>query len=85
MTPPKALEFWKRSLLLAVLALAGTHSTLAQAEGGQVLVDKLNVMDATAVVMCRDNNLPLRVFNMTEANSLVEAMTDPDVGTLVTA
>ena len=51
----------------------------------KVLVDKLNVMDATAVVMCRDNNLPLRVFNMTEANSLVEAMTDPDVGTLVTA
>ena len=51
----------------------------------QVLVDKLNVMDATAVVMCRDNNLPLRVFNMTEANSLVNAMTDANVGTLVTA
>jgi uridylate kinase len=35
--------------------------------------------------MCRDNNLPLRVFNMTEANSLIRAMTDADVGTLVTA
>jgi uridylate kinase len=35
--------------------------------------------------MCRDNNLPLRVFNMLEANSLVRAMTDPNVGTLVTA
>lgn len=44
MTPPKALEFWKRSLLLAVLALAGTLSTLAQAEGGQVLVDKLKAL-----------------------------------------
>jgi uridylate kinase len=51
----------------------------------KVLVDKLNVMDATAVVMCRDNNLPLRVFNMTEDNSLIRAMTDADVGTLVTA
>ena len=51
----------------------------------QLLVDKLNVMDATAVVMCRDNNLPLRVFNMTEANSLVRAITDEAVGTLVTA
>jgi len=50
----------------------------------QVLVDKLKVMDATAVVMCRDNNLPLRVFNMTRPNELVKAMTDPDVGTLVT-
>lgn len=51
----------------------------------KVLVDKLNVMDATAVVMCRDNNLPLRVFNMTEPNALLNAMTDASVGTLVTA
>ena len=50
----------------------------------KVLVDKLNVMDATAVVMCRDNNLPLRVFNMTEADELVRAMSDAEVGTLVT-
>ncbi len=51
----------------------------------KVLVDKLNVMDATAVVMCRDNHLPLRVFDMTEHRSLVRAMTDENVGTLVTA
>jgi uridylate kinase len=51
----------------------------------KVLVDKLNVMDATAIVMCRDNDLPLRVFSMTEKDTLVRAMTDKDVGTLVTA
>jgi len=51
----------------------------------KVLIDKLQVMDATAVVMCRDNNLPLRVFSMQEDNALVRAMTDSDVGTLVTA
>lgn len=50
----------------------------------KVLVDKLNVMDATAIVMCRDNNLPLRVFSMTEDDTLVRAMTDENVGTLVT-
>jgi len=50
----------------------------------KVLVDKLNVMDATAIVMCRDNDLPLRVFSMTEKGSLVRAMTDANVGTLVT-
>lgn len=50
----------------------------------KVLIDKLKVMDATAVVMCRDNNLPLRVFNLTEPEILVRAMTDSDVGTLVT-
>src|SRR5215813_5164472 len=30
----------------------------------KVLADRLNVMDATAIVMCRDNHLPLRVFNL---------------------
>jgi uridylate kinase len=51
----------------------------------KVLVDKLQIMDATAVVMCRDNNLPLRVFNLNDENILVSAMTCEDVGTLVTA
>jgi uridylate kinase len=51
----------------------------------QLLADKLLVMDATAVVMCRDNDLPLRVFDLTRANALVQAMAGDDVGTLVTA
>ncbi len=51
----------------------------------KVLADKLKIMDATAVVMCRDNNLPLRIFNLNDADALVQAMTDEDVGTLVTA
>ena len=48
-----------------------------------VLSDKLRVMDATAVVMCRDNDLPLRVVDLTEPGNLVRAMKDSDVGTLV--
>ena len=51
----------------------------------KVLADKLLVMDATAVVMCRDNDLPLRVFDLTRANALVQAMAGDDIGTLVTA
>ena len=51
----------------------------------KVLSDKLRFMDATAVVMCRDNNLPLRIFDMTDPGTLVSAMTNSDVGTLVTA
>jgi len=51
----------------------------------KVLVDKLSVMDATAVVMCRDNDLPLRIFDLTRANSLVQAMSGDDIGTLVSA
>jgi len=51
----------------------------------KVLADKLGVMDATAIVMCRDNDLPLRVFDLTRANALVQAMSGDDIGTLVTA
>ncbi len=50
-----------------------------------VLADKLRVMDATAIVMCRDNDLPLRVFDMTRPNELVRAISGEEVGTLVTA
>jgi uridylate kinase len=50
-----------------------------------VLTDKLMVMDATAIVMCRDNELPLRVFDLTRENALVQAMSGDDIGTLVTA
>ncbi|MDX1499136.1 MAG: UMP kinase [Woeseiaceae bacterium] len=51
----------------------------------QVINDKLLVMDATAVVMCRDNDLPLRVFDLTQEDALLKAMTGEGVGTLVTA
>ena len=51
----------------------------------KVLADKLSVMDATAIVMCRDNDLPLRVFDLTRADALVRAMSGEDIGTVVTA
>lgn len=50
----------------------------------KVLQDKLNVMDATAIVMCRDNRLPLRVFNLNNAGDLVRIVRGEDVGTTVT-
>ncbi len=50
----------------------------------QVLDQRLNVMDATAIVLCRDHELPLRVFNMNEAGALVRIARGEDVGTLVT-
>jgi uridylate kinase len=50
----------------------------------KVLSDRLNVMDATAVVMCRDNRLPLRVFNLNTPGDLPRVVRGEDVGTLVT-
>jgi len=50
----------------------------------QVLDQRLNVMDQTAIVLCRDHQLPLRVFNLNDPGALVRAATGEDVGTLVT-
>ena len=50
----------------------------------KVLSDKLNVMDATAIVMCRDNRLPLRVFNLNNPGDLTRVVRGEDVGTSVT-
>lgn len=49
----------------------------------QVLGDKLSVMDATAIVMCRDNKIPLRVFNMFNKGDLKRIALGEDVGTSV--
>lgn len=49
----------------------------------KVLTDKLQVMDATAIVMCRDNALPIRVFDLNVPDALVKLIGGMNVGTLV--
>lgn len=50
----------------------------------RVLDDRLGVMDATAIVLCRDNRLPLRVFNLNNPGDLLRVVRGENVGTLVT-
>ena len=45
---------------------------------------KLGVMDATALVMCRDNDLDLRVFDLNDQGALKKLILGEDIGTLVT-
>ncbi len=49
----------------------------------QVLAQRLNVMDATAIVMCRDNRLPLQVFNLNNPGDLTRIVRGDEVGTAV--
>lgn len=49
----------------------------------EVLDQKLQVMDATAIVLCRDNDLPLRIFNLNDVGSLPATMKDMTIGTTV--
>ncbi|MBL8225921.1 MAG: UMP kinase [Chromatiales bacterium] len=50
----------------------------------RVIADRLNVMDTTAVVMCRENNVPIRVFDLHAGGALVRLARGESVGTLVT-
>ena len=61
-----------------------TATRYARLTFDKVLADKLNVMDATAIVMCRDNHLPLRVFNLNNPGDLTRIVRGEDVGTAVT-
>jgi uridylate kinase len=49
----------------------------------QAIEQQLGVMDLTAMVMCRDNNMPLRVFDMFAAGALQAIVQGEPVGTLV--
>jgi len=49
----------------------------------QVIEDKLAVMDTTAIVLCRDNNIPIRVFDMNQKGILLKIIHGDDIGTLV--
>lgn len=48
-----------------------------------VLEKKLMVMDATAVVLCRDHDMPLRIFSILNHGDLVRLVCGENIGTLV--
>src|SRR4030043_220235 len=48
-----------------------------------VLERKLQVMDLTAITLCRENNLPIMVFNMNIIGNLKRIVTGAKIGTIV--
>jgi uridylate kinase len=49
----------------------------------KVLGDDLKVMDAAAVALCRDNDIPIVVFNIREAGNLAEVLAGRGTATIV--
>ncbi len=47
------------------------------------LTNKLGIMDATAMSLCRDNDMPIMVFNVTRPGNLMKAVRGEAVGTVV--
>ncbi|WP_332811352.1 UMP kinase [Sphingomonas sp.] len=54
-----------------------------QVSFSRVLSDDLKVMDASAVALCRDNNIPIVVFNIREQGNLVRVLAGEGVATIV--
>lgn len=45
--------------------------------------DRIGVMDATAATLCRDNNMPIRVFKLTEPGNIKRVVCGDAIGTIV--
>jgi len=50
----------------------------------RVLSEKLMVVDSTAASMCRDNNIPMQVFDLNDPYNIVRAVLGEDIGTIIT-
>jgi len=49
----------------------------------EVLTRSLGVMDATSIAMCRDNRLPILVFNLNTQGNIMRMASGEDVGTII--
>lgn len=49
----------------------------------EVLEKDLRVMDLTAITLCQENNLPIKVFNMNVKGNLRKLVTGENIGTLI--
>jgi uridylate kinase len=50
----------------------------------EVMLRNLNVMDETAITLCKENNVEVVVFNLTQPGNIVRALMGADVGTSIT-
>ncbi|WP_456373137.1 UMP kinase [Thiolapillus sp.] len=88
----RAIEI-KADLLIKATKVDGVYSADPMKDDNAVfyprldydkaLADKLAVMDATALILCRDHDLSLRVMNINQAGALARLLAGEDIGTLV--
>jgi Uridylate kinase len=50
---------------------------------GEVLTQDLRVMDSTAIALCKENNIPIIVFNLSVSGNIRKAVMGEKIGTIV--
>jgi len=48
-----------------------------------VMQQELKVMDSTAISLCKDNNLPIIIFNLNQPGNIMKAVLGQKVGTKI--
>ena len=91
----RALETHCQTVLMGKNGVDGVYTAdprtdpsaqlLAHLTYTRALVDGLAVMDATALSMCRDNDVPMRVFGLEQPGNVTRALEGEKIGTLVTS
>jgi uridylate kinase len=61
----------------------GDAKMLARLTYDRLLADRIGVMDSTAVTLCRDNKMPIRVFKLTQRGNIRRVCMGEDIGTIV--
>ncbi|MGL4949059.1 MAG: UMP kinase [Anaeroplasmataceae bacterium] len=89
----RATEISAEIVLMAKNGTEGVYDSDPRTNPNAVLYDKLTfqeilnknlaVMDSTAASLCKDNNLPLLVFNMNTNGNIVKAIKGEIIGTIV--
>ena len=89
----RALELDANILLMAKNGVDGVYSDdprsnpvaerYPQISHQEALERNLKVMDASALALCRDNNMPILVFDMNDPTAIARAVAGEDVGTIV--
>jgi uridylate kinase len=89
----RALEIDAEALLMGKNGVDGVYDSDPRAnpaavkfdalEYGEVIARDLKVADATAITLCRDNQLPILVFELTTEGNIARAVKGEKIGTLV--
>jgi uridylate kinase len=89
----RAVEVHAETILMAKNGVEGVYSADPKLDPNAEFIDRishmdalqrgLKVMDATALTLCMENNLPLHVFNMDEPGNIQRIVSGEKVGTLV--
>ena len=90
----RALEILADEVLMAKSGVDGVYTADPKKDSNakklehltydQALLDDIRVMDLTAMTMCKDNNLPMRVFGMEGDGNVTKALLGEPIGTSVT-